>query len=647
MRISRTIIIGIGLLLSFVPADVIFADVNDFYFKSAAFDYYLNRAEDGSSEMQVVEELAAVFPDSDQNHGIERCLPISYNGGAVLDDSNFDVTRNGEIENYIIYSDNGQICLRIGKSDSFVHGEQIYNISYKNINVITDSNDSTYQKLYWNANGTGWSQKFDSITARVHLNDNIKDYYIDNASCYVGAYGTAGEEATSRCNISKADDNTVIFEANDLLAGETLTFVMQFQPDSFVINANSTDLDSRGNRSPQDDQSTQSKHSSESKQIIPPVVDICLTATVVSIASIFIGVYIYYYVKYRQKIPRLTEKTCPVQYTPPKNLTAEETALIDSGLNAYSNTATVIEMVLQHKIALEKVAWRKKRFLSSRDDTFINWKIHIKDVESMTPYQCAVLMVLNKNQLPKNGDTISLDLDINNSDYKLRKGIMEGAVDDEIDTLKRKKMLTKDAKTENASVGLQAFRTLGLLLFTLALFLCFTICTNMGGIWRLLLLALGFLVLYLHKHISEYKSVAKYYTDAGINAKLYLIGLKKYMSLAEKERIELLQSVDGADVSSDGIVKLYEKLLPYAIIFRLEKSWIEELKKYYEASNMLGPDWAFDGTMIDASDLDNFSLALGMYTGNGSGDSGYDGGDFGGGGDFSGGGGGGGGGGGW
>ena len=267
----------------------------------------------------------------------------------------------------------------------------------------------------------------------------------------------------------------------------------------------------------------------------------------------------------------------------------------------------------------------------------------------MTPYQCAVLMVLNKNQLPKNGDTISLDLDINNSDYKLRKGIMEGAADDEIDTLKRKKMLTKDAKTENASVGLQAFRTLGLLLFASALILCVIISTNIEVIWKLLLLALGFLVIYLHKHTSKYKSVAKYYTDAGINAKLYLIGLKKYMNLAEKERIELLQSVDGADVSNNGIVKLYEKLLPYAIIFRLERSWIEELKKYYEIANISGPDWAFDGSMIDASDLDNFSLALNMYTGNGSGDNGYDGGDFGGGdgGDFSGGGGGGGGGGGW
>ena len=638
---------SIGLLLSLAPAGAIFADVNDFYFKSGTFDYYLSRAEDDGSEMQIIEELVAVFPDSDQNHGIERCLPTSYNGGVILDDSNFDVTRNGEVENYIIYSDNGQICLRIGKSDSFVHGEQNYNISYKNINVIADSNDSTYQKLYWNANGTRWSQKFDSVTARVHLRDDVKDYYIDNTSCYVGAYGTAGEEATSRCHASKTDDDIVVFEASDLLAGETLTFVMQFKPDSFVINANSTDLGSQDNLDTQDNQAAQSKHSSENKQIIPPVVGICLTATVISIASIFIGVFIYYYAKYRKKIPRLAEKTCPVQYTPPKNLAAEEAALIDSGLNAYSNTATIIEMVLQHKIALEKVAWTKKRFLSSRDDTFINWKIHVKDAESMTPYQCAVLMVLNKNQLPKNGDTISLDLDINNSDYKLRKGIMEGAADDEIDTLKRKKMLTKNAKMKNASATLQVFRTLGLLLFALALILYVIICTNIEIIWRLLLLALGFLVIYLHKHTSKYKSVAKYYTNAGINAKLYLIGLKKYMSLAEKERIELLQSVDGADVSSDGIVKLYEKLLPYAIIFRLEKSWIEELKKYYEAADMLGPDWAFDGTMIDASDLDNFSLALNMYTGNGSGDSGYDGGDFGGGGDFSGGGGGGGGGGGW
>ena len=61
----------------------------------------------------------------------------------------------------------------------------------------------------------------------------------------------------------------------------------------------------------------------------------------------------------------------------------------------------------------------------------------------------------------------------------------------------------------------------------------------------------------------------------------YLLGMRDYMQLAEADRIRYLQSPEGAErVNVDdrvAMVKLYERLLPFAIIFGIEDKWAEEL----------------------------------------------------------------------
>lgn len=140
-------------------------------------------------------------------------------------------------------------------------------------------------------------------------------------------------------------------------------------------------------------------------------------------------------------------------------------------------------------------------------------------------------------------------------------------------------------------------------------------------------------------------------SEKGLEYSKYLDGLKLYIKMAEKERLEFLQSVQGADTSHQGIVKLYEKLLPYAVIFRLEKSWLNELSHYYEYSDVNTPMWYvgigafsardFSAAMLAASSSIATSTTHSTTNNSSSGFSG------GGGGGFSGGGGGGGGGGGW
>ncbi len=89
------------------------------------------------------------------------------------------------------------------------------------------------------------------------------------------------------------------------------------------------------------------------------------------------------------------------------------------------------------------------------------------------------------------------------------------------------------------------------------------------------------------------------HTLEGLKMSRYMDGLKLYIQMAEAERLEFLQSVEGADVSSEGIVRLYEKLLPYAAVFGLEKSWMRELEKYYQLEEVASPDWATTGLVAD------------------------------------------------
>ena len=124
----------------------------------------------------------------------------------------------------------------------------------------------------------------------------------------------------------------------------------------------------------------------------------------------------------------------------------------------------------------------------------------------------------------------------------------------------------------------------------------------------------------------------------GSEMKEYLLGLKMYMKMAEADRLKYLQSVEGAEriISNEGgaKVKLYEKLMPYASIFGIEKSWNRVLEVEYGDYT---PDWyvgqgAFNA-MAFSSTMNNISSSMNSYSSStGSSGSGFSGGSAGGGG---------------
>ena len=104
-------------------------NANNFYFTDFEADYYLSRAADDTSRLRVVERLTAVFPDTDQNHGITRVIPYTNQDGhnlTIADDRAFNpvVRHNGESEApaEIERSDDGYYVVYLGDADTYLHG---------------------------------------------------------------------------------------------------------------------------------------------------------------------------------------------------------------------------------------------------------------------------------------------------------------------------------------------------------------------------------------------------------------------------------------------------------------------------------------------------------------------------------------------
>jgi len=101
----------------------------------------------------------------------------------------------------------------------------------------------------------------------------------------------------------------------------------------------------------------------------------------------------------------------------------------------------------------------------------------------------------------------------------------------------------------------------------------------------------------------------KLLTRKGAEAKEYLLGLREYLTIAEEDRMRVLQSPQGAlrvDVTDkDAVVKLNERLLPYAVLWGVEDRWADELRVQYDGRT---PDW-LDGASLSGSMLRSFASA--------------------------------------
>lgn len=615
--------------------------INRFYFQDFSADYYLSKAEDGTSRLKVVEKFVAVFPNTDQNHGITRIIPYTNQDGKNLTTAsdrklNIQVRHNGIAEEpYKVEVGDGYFTVYIGNPSAYVHDRQIYELEYEFQNVITNQDANCtdtgcpfvgpFQELYWDTNGNDWSQRFENITARVHLvGDEVQSAFNGDTSCYVGKYGVSGAE---RCK-TVINDSTIEFHAENLTARENLTFDLSFDADTFVVPSQTYDYRLVGTI------------------VVEMIVAGALLVTILAIPA-----------QTRAKREYYDGLFITPEYTPPKDFTVAEMATnyVGQKMLGSSKVATLMELAVTRKVELSKVGTEKKP----------QWTIKILSTDLKNEQADILKLLAGRDADLETGQEILIKTHTADSalvrlGQKYSKHIEEQLY---ADGLYAPKVTKQGSEIKKAKINLcDILLTCGILWVIVSIVaLPFLVdgdvpsyITLFGGGWLIaaiiiLAIAIAIGAFYASAHYQKFYTR----TEDGLKWSRYLDGLRLYIKMAEQDRIKFLQSVKGADTSNQGIVNLYEKLLPYAVIFRLETSWLNEMGKYYEMNDVSTPAWYVGGAVFSAREFSNAMRSvstaatmsdLASHSGTSGSSSSFSGG---GGGGFSGGGGGGGGGGGW
>ena len=590
---KKLIFILVVTFLSFggIFQQTAFADVNDFVVKKFEADYYLSKDSENRSILKVVEEITVEFPDFDQNHGIERALPKKYQGHNSFQDD-MKITRNGESELVSSKTENGNVVFRIGKVDEYVHGEQKYRLEYSYRDVIrddlkTENSNAKEQFFIWNTNGTQWRQNFRNLIARVHIPKELSSEYT-GLSCYFGEEG--GKEKCPTAKKSEESDGSIAltFGASSLSVGQNVTFSIALKPDTFV-----------GYQEPF------------------WVKYIGFLLWIVSAIEVAITIYLIHLSLTRFRSVKTGDPIVP-QYLPSNDISLFESAVLTKA-NSKVIAAMIIKMAINGNI---KIIERDNKGVFSRGKEYILQKINnngLTDNESITFNK-----IFKGNKTEIKISSLRTDF-FNDFSYYAEK------------VMKDDRFYSSISRTDVGIVLLLSMLVLLGVLYTTGAFegmmdryigslSILAILSIVNTVYSMILLSLHPLNM----------SGAKY--------KDYLDGLKLYMKLAEADRIKILQSVKGAErleEIGESRVKLYERLLPYAVLFGIEKSWLHVLSIEYGNT---APGW-YDGTTafnaaVFAQSISSISSSVNSYTDTSSSSSG-------GGGEFSGGGGGGGGGGGW
>ena len=593
---KRAFLVIVFMLVCMVNTMPVGASANDFEIDDFAVEYYLGIDEEGRSILKTIEHVTAIFPNFDQNHGLERAIPKSFDGHSVNLSIISIKDKEGVDYQYTTYRSNDNLVLRIGDADKYVRGRNEYFVTYTQRDVTKFYEDTDKDEFYWNVNGTEWSQQFNSLSAKVYIDSSLTPLMTGDLSCYYGFFGS-----TAQCNIVE-NDGLIIASVDNLEAGENMSIAVGFKPNTFS-----------------DYKKTMFDYFSEIVGLI---------AVIFSVSGLM---YLLHLTKNDKGVLR-TRAIIP-RYLPPKDMGILASSMLFS-IDKWE-AAAFIDLAVRKKI----------KIIEQKGTTWFSKNTYKLRLENLSNLKNGDKMLLDGIFDHSSSIGASCTIQSNKPNLRLASAMMRVRKETGLKLKSDKYFISNEATVAKMIIAV-------ILLFMFMFFTIFFIIFNnslgfvniIGSVVSFFVTASSLMVVAFHK---------KPYTKKGREARSYLEGLKMYIGVAEKDRLKFLQSPDGAekitiDVNDkERVVDLYEKLLPYAVLFGQEKEWIKKLGIIY-AEQSIQPDWfsgsnGFDAVMF-ASAMSNFSISVSnnSYSSSASSASGGSGG-----GGFSGGGGGGGGGGGW
>ncbi|MHA3724553.1 DUF2207 domain-containing protein [Leucobacter sp. HY1910] len=539
------------ILLSFAGAGA-HADVQDYRYDSWAVEYEVGVDEAGRAVAHVTETITAVFPDHDQNRGIVRGIPERYQG-ANLDPRDFSVTDEaGRAVPFELESDDGFTAVLTG-GDDFVHGVTTYVISYTLSDVVLARDDGAADEFYWDLMDFEHAQPVASFTAHISFDEQLAQELTGDARCYAGAAGTGTEcmiELGTEPEPETAVEATVgrtswSVEAGQLAPYEGVTVAIGLAPGAVVQPAT---------------------------RLPDPVLD-TLPLVLAGTALVIGGTSFAFAAQLRRK-RRTMRGTIVAQYEVPEALPPLVAASI-VGASPHPVPAEFVHLAVRGALRIEAGEARPGIFGKEPRPT-----LRIVDPSrAVDPLDQRTLARAFASVTP------GAAREVPRSDAKFARA-MEKLKGTGISAARSRGYFEQAYSPAGRVIGI-----VGIVFSAAAIALGFTALVTRETPWPLIAIAVGGGAL----AGSVLGTVPRWvHTRAGAEAREHLLGVREFIRVAEADRLEVLQSYAGAerrDVDGVAVVHLYERLLPYAMLFGLQKRWGRVLEVRYEETTGYVPLW--------------------------------------------------------
>lgn len=496
-------------------------------------------------EIDVTETIEANF--FVEKHGIFRSIPYKYDGGrgdlkikviSVVDES-------GAPRRYTTSTVGDYLEIKIGDPDVVISGRQAYVINYTVGNAI-DFYDE-HDELFWNATGNEWPVAIREATATVTAPPSLPQnlYQEITSRCFTGGYGSKDEN----CTISQ-DGNKTSFrtDVNDLGYAhqpyDGLTVVVGY-PKGYI----------------------------EEPTLFEKYWFLVLVNIGICCPFIFLPIALLIWSKHGRD-PRGKGTVVP-QYDPPDGLLPAEVGVVyDNTAHPHDITATVIDLAIRGYIKIEEVP---KKLLSAQDYIFHLMK---SDYSELKNFEVKILEGLF-------GLSASSGAQINLSSLKDKFY----STTQEVNELLYSKLTADGYYTRKPKTLVYSMGAVGIAIIIGSIFLLSFLAEFGGFLTFCGVLISGVCFLAIAPWMSQR-------TPKGRETEEYIKGLKMYIEIAEKDRISTLQGpqsdylIDRNAPKRD--IKLFEKLLPYAMVLKVEKQWAGKFADIYKEP----PSW-YSGSSVN------------------------------------------------
>lgn len=253
---------------------------------------------------------------------------------------------------------------------------------------------------------------------------------------------------------------------------------------------------------------------------------------------------------YRGRDP-MSGKSVAVRYSPPEDMTpAEAGALYDERADVIDLTSTIIDLAVRGYIRIEEIETTGFLFFSDRDYRLI--KLEKENAEELRDFERRTL-----DGLFEGGRNEVLVSELKNKFYRKLDGIKKSLYG----SLKGKGyfvMNPEHMRRIYLFAGVMVILT-GFFLFT-------------GDFVSMVMAGISGCVVMLFSRFMPRK------TKKGAEASHHLSGFREFIDRAEKDRIRKLASEDHT---------LFERMLPFALVFGLEEKWAEAFSDIFTQP----PEW--------------------------------------------------------